>query len=439
MLDSMHAKQLICLPGLCLILWTVIYLPENDTLKPDPAVKDSFEKITYRADGDYLSPIHYCETNKDRILKNVPPGLFYQILATNYSYAGAYAESMRSWDLQADTNKALLSDSSRKLLCHYTFESARSVLLKKAVAIRVLMFNEAHHSPMQRAFVASLLPALRKGGYNYLAVETLNDFDLKALNQRGFVYQQSGVYTVEPVFAELIRSALTLGFKLIAYDASGGGTTIADRKQREEDQALKLSRVFKIDSSAKMIVLAGYGHIYETSVTIPMMAQLFKEYTGINPLTVDQVEMAERSSVVFENSAYTYLIQKHRLSEPVIFHNKSKDLVLGRIPVDLQLVYPRSTYEKGRACWLQWGGNKFSYETSWLSDVLPGNDWIIIQAFRSDTYEQRLVAADQILVKNPKHEKNLPALLLAPGSYLLRVATLSNKELYLKKITVNGS
>jgi hypothetical protein len=43
------------------------------------------------------------------------------------------------------------------------------------------------------------------------------------LNQRGYPIADSGFYTNEPIYAEMVRTALRLGYTVVAYDAENAG------------------------------------------------------------------------------------------------------------------------------------------------------------------------------------------------------------------------
>ena len=64
----------------------------------------------------------------------------------------------------------------------------------------------------------SFLSLFTRNGFRYFAAETLNHHDEKALNQRKYPNQQTGFYVAEPIYAEILRQALKIGFKVIAYE-----------------------------------------------------------------------------------------------------------------------------------------------------------------------------------------------------------------------------
>jgi hypothetical protein len=163
--------------------------------------------------------------------------------------------------------------------------AAIDYLLAATAEERLVMFNEVHFAPHHRRLVTELLPQLYAQGFRYLALEALWE-DGETLAARGFPTTRSGFYLREPAFAELVRRALDLGFQLVGYDFY--------TKDREAEQAQNLyERTFGRDPDARVVVLAGFGHIHEGAPRgRPMMAQLLKKNYGIDPLTIDQAEFS---------------------------------------------------------------------------------------------------------------------------------------------------
>src|SRR5699024_10944773 len=96
---------------------------------------------------------------------------------------------------------------------------------------------------------------------------------------------ESGFYTKEPHFAQLIRKAQKMGFKFVSYE-----NTDPDKK-REYGQAYNLyQKTFAKDESAKVVVLAGLDHILEqqTEDNRKWLGFILNKKYGINPLTISQ-------------------------------------------------------------------------------------------------------------------------------------------------------
>ncbi len=170
------------------------------------------------------------------------------------------------------------------------WEEPEAVLRRAAKSHSVIMLAEAHHVPETRAVGTRLLPLLRELGYEYLAMETLHH-PVPEKPARVAISSAadaaSGYYFMEPQLAGLTREALKLGFKLVAYEdeSMGGG-------DREEAQARNLyERVLKAKPDAKVVVWAGYAHVYkrESPTFGKAMAQWVWELTGREPFSLYQV------------------------------------------------------------------------------------------------------------------------------------------------------
>jgi hypothetical protein len=238
---------------------------------------------------------------------------------------------------------------------HMTDEDAIDAVAELAAGRQAVFVNEAHYMARHRAFTANLLPRLRALGFSYLAVETLADDDT-AINTRGYPIHRSGFYSNEPAFGEMLRIALKLGFRLVPYEAP---SRTAD--EREQGQARHIvERILRADPKAKIVVHAGHDHINESGTLAGArpMAVRFRELTGIDPLTVDQIAMTEQSDTTYEDSRYLYLMKHVRRRTPFVL--KSGESVWSANPGvhDVTVISPRAVHRAGRPSWI-WtmGGN----------------------------------------------------------------------------------
>jgi hypothetical protein len=90
---------------------------------------------------------------------------------------------------------------------------AKEFILKSFKGKKILMINEAHDRPQTRAFITSLLKELKEVGVTHLAMETFSENgNFTSLDAT------TGYYTPEPSSGEIVREALSLGYKLIPYE-----------------------------------------------------------------------------------------------------------------------------------------------------------------------------------------------------------------------------
>lgn len=373
----------------------------------------------------YLAPVEKLKSLESEYLASDQKDVFLQAVATYYSYLGEYSLAIKYFDQMQANETADLNigsfDPSR-----YKVESAPRVISELSKNHRAVFINEAHHVPQHRALTVRLLKALYKQGFRYFAAETLSHEDESALGRRGFPIVSTGFYTVEPVHADLVREALNIGYKVVAYEFANSScdyvrTPDLCQNEREENQAKNLvQKIFRIDQNAKVFVHAGYGHIDETggSQSFPWipMARYFKDLTGIDPLTIDQVDMTEHSAKQFEKAEYTEVMKHFNPSDTVVLRASETGVFWTGMPghYDLQVFSPRSN-SPGRPAWLRQIPSRRPYAVS--SDMCSKMP-CLVQAYRADeAHVGESIPFDQIVFWT-EGEKEL---LLKSGDYVLRI------------------
>src|SRR5690242_7139025 len=174
-----------------------------------------------------------------------------QYFAFSEGELGLYGEAVRDFPLKS----RLPADTILPAPPAWQAADAVDAIVEAAAHRRVVMINEAHHDAHTRLLTLELLPRLRALGFTHLAVEALTE-DGDALRERGYPTVRSGTeYLREPVYGELVREALRLGYVLVPYDLANGD-------DREAQQARKLYReVLAGNPKARLLVHAGYAHI----------------------------------------------------------------------------------------------------------------------------------------------------------------------------------
>ena len=185
--------------------------------------------------------------------------------------------------IEKATSKKTLNKS---IINNYVIREISRLSEKK----QIIMLNEMHWKPEHRILALKLLKPLKEKGYEYLAVEAIDKEKDSLLNIRKYPTQSTGYYTREPYFGLFIRKALDLGFKVVGYDDSNSD-------DRENTQARNIKSIFDKNPKAKVFVYAGIDHILEKSSddSSKRMAEIFKKQTGIDPLTIDQVELVSNT------------------------------------------------------------------------------------------------------------------------------------------------
>ena len=206
-------------------------------------------------------------------------GLYWQALATYAAMADEADSAAYYWRRQPGYGQPPAAAGPTPL------PAAEAAILAQTSQQQMVLFNEEHTQPRGRWLVGSLLPALYKQGFRYLALEALEAADSAGLRQRGYPVAASGFYTNEPHFGNLIRRAQRLGFRLVAYDA------MSEDRERDEARNL-LAATLVLHPGARVVVLAGHGHINEAS-TAQSMATWVRQLSGVDPLTIEQTQAAQ--------------------------------------------------------------------------------------------------------------------------------------------------
>ncbi|HEX8737919.1 MAG TPA: hypothetical protein VF721_21485 [Pyrinomonadaceae bacterium] len=395
------------------------------------------------SEGDYLGALLEFKKREAEYRASPFKSLFLQVMAPlesqvgNYNEAYAYFDEFRSsfWKPQPDIASSPLDNDSP--------QNALKTIGSIAARRQVIMINEEHDTPMHRAFTARLLPILYKKGFRYFAPETIVD---EQINERGYAIQKSGFYHSDPVYGDLIRTAIKLGFKIVSYDLSPDCKNPPDNSDycqdvRERSQAQNLSdRILKNDPKAKILVHVGRTHNQKTKLeTWALMGWHFKQITGIDPLTIDQTQMSERSRPDYESATFRYAVKKWNFTAPTIF--QSKDGKYSSNPsYDLTIFHPRSIYKDARPTWLEMGGARKSLalygevKNGLAQPFLPPTGGtFLVQAFAANESNEA-IPIDQIIVTDAK---KAPVLMLpAKGDFRLRAIDASGKTVVETKVSI---
>jgi hypothetical protein len=442
----MHIKKiLVCLSAVLMIVRLSQAQPAHElkSLKTfvteiNPHAFDtSLQQISYEV-GDhlhYLYPLYQLLGEEKKFLKKLSAPVYYEALSQNVACIGDYSSALDYEQLAdstpvTDVEKRQISKSIQ-VLKDIKNVDARRYIGFIAPHYQVVMLNEAYNKPLHRAFAISLLDELYKRGYRYLAMEMLNPGPDQEL---GKLTNKTGHFSAEPVAGEMIRIALDMGFKLVAYDDPDAAQH--SPSERDSIQALHLLQIIREDSLAKIFVYAGYGHIAETSTSpsyVPM-AMAFKKISGIDPLTIDQTDMTEESNFSYGKIFYETYLQKYPVSGPSIPLSGDDPVnVTGTTLYDLTVIHPKTTYRDSRPTWLSLQNRRQAVI------IKPSNkNTFLVQAYYQ--YESltsqpgQVVPADQTYLQTGKGNFSL---YLRRGKYILIFRDMLYKTLYTQHIEVN--
>ncbi len=262
-------------------------------------------------------------------------------------------------------------------------------IVRQSVGHRVVIINEAHDAPRDRAFIADLATALRREGFSIYAAETL-------FPRTGATHTwpsiNEGWYTREPIFAQLLRHTRSEGWRFGPYDDMSTPTGMTDAAEqmayRETRQAENLQALLTANPDARMLVHVGYDHLLEAPEEggLAMMAERLKASTSLDPLTIDQTRNVA--------SGDRYVVCDPSRLAPA--------------GIDIRLGSPRLTFADGRPAWRQAAGQKPVYLPAMANSSVP----TIWEARRADESNDA-VPIDRIMIRS---SERLP-FLLPPGRY----------------------
>ena len=283
-------------------------------------------------------------------------------------------------------------------------------IVERARRTSIVILNEDHRYPRDRAFALEVARALRPLGYTILAAETFANYPpesglqpMQALARDRFPRLSTGTYVVDPVFGDFVRQAMALGYRPVAYEDFGrprGGTVTEQIREREQAQAENLlSAISRADPQARVLIYVGHSHVAEAPLMregepVEWMAARLKRLSGIDPLTIDQTEADELDPLA---RAYRDLVAARMRARPSILFLSAASLVEGpyRGAVDLQVLHPPLRLVRGRPDWMRRIGRR---PVAIPSHLLPAHGRRLVQAFAAGEPADA-IPLDQIVVE----------------------------------------
>lgn len=313
----------------------------------------------------------------------------------------------------------------------------RSVPLKEAITSvaldsRVLMINESHSEIGTRALILRMLPILRKAGFRNVAFEALAGpkdmpgwvagasvlpLDDRDLVTRGYPLDsnQAGFYLREPVFGELIRHSIQLGFNLVAYDPRN----FSSRDDREEKEARNLKAFLDEHPHERLLVIAGYSHIWKTG---GWMADRLRTMGDYKITSVDQIDGWGGCEGTTWSKSYPFVFMSRSSNSEYWAYKKGTDVTV------LNLM---NNQRGARTSWLSLNG--FRRKVTLPGSVCNGLAPCLVSA----TYileSADAVPADRLFVL----EGEKPILYLRPNTYRLTAQTGTGKLVWRLQVDQEG-
>ena len=283
---------------------------------------------------------------------------------------------------------------------------AIAAIVERARDTRVVIVNETHDNPRDRAFILAVAEALRPLGYSVYSAETLANqppafaaAEMERLTREGYARRSSGGYTIDPMFAHLVRGVVALGYRPLGHEATITPEFVATPREeqvalREQAQAENLASALAAAApEEKFLVHVGYSHAAEQPLgptRQEWMALRLKRLTGIDPLTVDQTSLSE-----FGPRALHAALAPRVGEAPKVFLKDGQPVRRGSAGAfDLEVVHPPIRAVGGRPDWLRSTGRR---AVAIPVELLPREGRRLVQAFAAGEADDA-VPLDQAIV-----------------------------------------
>lgn len=367
-----------------------------------------------------------------------------QFMAFSQNELGLYDQAVFGFPLK----NSLPNDLKLPTPAEWKSADAVDAITALAAQRRIVMVNEAHHDGHTRQLTLELLPRLRALGFTYFAAEALGEND-PDLARRGYPVRKSGTeYLRDPLYGNIVREAIRLGFTLVPYDNGLAG------QAREAAQAEALyQKVFAKDPGARLFVHAGYAHIDKAPGRLgewhPMAMQLEK-LTGLVPLSIDQTDFLETG--LDTSDPYHQLAHAFPSDKPEVLLNRQTGQPWSARPAvyDINVILPATlsleafgkykygyllNYEQAglphildhnemqRAGWLSLDGRRRPYAID--TTLCRGSIPCVVDAYYPGEPDDA-IAADRYAFMGPTETSRL---YLRPGSYRLRASDSDGRTL----------
>jgi hypothetical protein len=319
---------------------------------------------------------------------------------------------------------------------------AVAAIASEAATHAVVVLNENHALGQNRAFATALLEALAKEGFRYFAAEGFTPAIARSADA-GVPFAVDANVMPDPLYADLVRTALRLGLVLVPYDDTPDFQTddALERFNFRDDAEAKnlLARTIGTDPGARVFVYCGFNHAGKRGMEVgpgevlrPMALRL-AELSGTDVLTVDQTTMVSTGFERAMQPAYRFARTRPWLDQPLLLRDGAGWLRRGfGEETDLQVVLPPVKLVRGRPDWLFGVDHRQPVEIP--VRFRPKHGRLLIRAFLAAEPAPG-VPLDQVLLTPAD---TTTALALRPGSYRLVSQDEGGNDVELGPLTVEA-
>lgn len=260
-----------------------------------------------------------------------------QMYATSLAINQQYLLSTYQWDKLAQ-KYPYNRDSVESIYKSAVELPAPATITRVASNYEVLLMDELHHLPQHRVFLHSILKEMYANGYRYLALEALYE-DVMLTKT---VSINSGVYTKEPHFANMIREAIRLGFTVFGYE----GTDFSSNTVRDSIAAQNILQKWN-SRNGKLIVYGGPAHIVKTANSWGKSVAYWLTEAGYKTFSVSQTGLYYSDQLEYAHPFYVLNKNKY----PVALSVKDQEYFTSKKGVDMTIIHPLTKIERGLPNW----------------------------------------------------------------------------------------
>ena len=194
---------------------------------------------------------------------------------------------------------------------------------------RLVIYGESNHfSTKQKDFVVNSIDSLKKQGYNYFAIEFFSERDSSIQN-----YLTSNKKYRDQNINHLLKqvpSNMALNYVVYNFYKAGFKIIPIDGPRRDDDMAKNIEKIFKEDSSAKIVCYVGALHAremgtkdpkYTNTFAYPPLAGILKE-KGLDPETI---YLKEKEDIYFLNKKQNSEDEERFFDKIILIENKNKN------------------------------------------------------------------------------------------------------------------
>ena len=311
-----------------------------------------------------------------------------------------------------------------------TAQDALAGIVEAARDRRVVILNEAHVASRHRHFLARLLRALRPLGFDILAAEDFINApgpgapDVRTYKAGAALNPTFGFYLHDPLYAEAVREAADLGYRLAPYEQRAdqrvkGEAQLAAMARRDTAEADNfIADVLAPNPGSRVLVHCGYSHLRKTPDHrgSSWFAARLREKSGIDPLCVSQAYTGSFGPHGADPAMTTAVLERFKPADSIVVRGADGWIGARSAGADLAVFHPPLADVAGRPGWLAADPARRRVEVA-----VPGprEATVLVQAIPA-VDPDLAIPADQLVLAPGAASA---VLFLRPGVYRLRLET----------------